>query len=136
LYQDIKKKIMKFGVKINTEFLIKTDDTLYDHLRLHVLSLISDQNNKSHSFYWESTFQWTSLLSLDPIGQVVLEKIKMWKVYRSRIQNVDNSSYDHLSQMSERQKKKKEHIMAGHPVLSKYRPFVLCISKWNSPTLY
>jgi hypothetical protein len=34
---------MKFGLKINTEFPIKTDDTLYDHLRPHVLSWISDQ---------------------------------------------------------------------------------------------
>ena len=47
---DIKKKIMKFGLKINTEFPIKKDDTLYDHLRPHVLSWISDQKNKSHSF--------------------------------------------------------------------------------------
>jgi hypothetical protein len=38
LYQDIKKKIMKFGLKINTEFPIKTDD----HLGPHVLSWISD----------------------------------------------------------------------------------------------
>lgn len=41
---------MKFGLKINTEFPIKTDDTLYDHLRPHVLSWISDQKKQITQF--------------------------------------------------------------------------------------
>jgi hypothetical protein len=43
---------MKFDLKINTEFPIKTDDTLYDHLRPHVLSWISDQKT-NHTVFIE-----------------------------------------------------------------------------------
>jgi hypothetical protein len=49
----LRKKIMKIDLKINTEFPIKTDDTLYDHLRPHVLSWISDQKTNHTVFLRE-----------------------------------------------------------------------------------
>jgi hypothetical protein len=84
---------MKFGLKINTEFPIKKQKKPFmTTLGLMFFRGFVMKKSKSYSFYWESKFQWTSLLSLDPIGPVVLEKIKMWKVYSSPIQNVGNTT--------------------------------------------